>query len=125
MSRRTGDDRLALRGLRVAGVHGVLGSEKTTPQDFVVDAVLSLDTCPAAATDDLADTVDYAALAGRLAAVITGPPVELVEALAQRLAEVCLADPRVRAVKLTLHKPQAPIGLHFDDVSITVRRNRP
>lgn len=125
MTGGAGADRLALRGLRVAGRHGVLEPEKTAPQDFVVDAMLSLDTSAAAASDELADTVDYAALAERLAAVITGPPVELIETLAQRLAEVCLADPLVLAVELTVHKPQAPIGLRFDDVSVTIRRGRP
>jgi dihydroneopterin aldolase len=118
-------DVLALRGLRVAGRHGVLESERSIAQDFVVDAALFLDTASAAAGDHLADTVDYVELAQRLAAVIAGPPVGLIETLAQRLADTCLADPRVREVEVCVHKPRAAIGHPFDDVSVTIRRGRP
>lgn len=115
-------DLIALRGLRVRGAHGVLPEERRDGQDFLVDAVLSVDLRPAAASDALADTVDYGALAGRLADVVAGPPVDLVETLAERLAAVCLADPRVQSVELTVHKPAAPVGLPFADVSVTVVR---
>jgi len=124
VSVETGPDTVTLRGLRVRGRHGVLDFERAAAQDFVVDAVLSLDVRPAAASDDLADTVDYADLARRLAAVIGGPSVRLLETLASRLAGICLADPRVRAVEITVHKPLAQLGLRFDDVSVTVRRGR-
>ena len=66
-------DQIALRGLRVRGYHGVLDSERRDGQEFLVDAVLWLDTAAAAAGDDLALTVDYAALADRLAAIVAGP----------------------------------------------------
>jgi dihydroneopterin aldolase len=118
-------DRLALRGLRVRGTHGVFDHERRDGQEFVVDATLTLDTRPAAASDDLADAVDYGALAERLAAVVAGEPVNLLERLAQRLADVCLADPRVAAAEVTVHKPQAPIAVPFDDVTVTIRRERP
>lgn len=117
-------DRLVVRGLRVTGRHGVLASERSTGQDFVVDVALTLDTRAAAASDEVADTVDYADLARRLAAVVAGPPVALVETLAGRLAETCLIDPRVSEVEVTVHKPQAPIGLPVEDVSLTVHRGR-
>lgn len=118
-------DRIALRGLRVRGRHGVFEHERRDGQDFLVDAVLSLDTRTAAASDELADTVDYGALARGLAAVVAGEPVDLLETLAARLAEVCLLDPRVAAVELTVHKPAAPIPQTFSDVAVTVRRTRP
>ena len=117
-------DRLALRGLRLSGRHGVLAVERERAQEFVVDVALSLDTRPAAHADALAATVDYAALAERLSAVVGGPSVELIETLADRLAEVCLADPRVSAAEVTVHKPAAPLGVAFDDVSVTVDRRR-
>lgn len=117
-------DRLVVRGLRVTGRHGVLASERSTGQDFVVDVALTLDTRAAAASDEVADTVDYADLVRRLAAVVAGPPVALVETLAERLAETCLIDPRVSEVEVTVHKPQAPIGLPVGDVSLTVHRGR-
>lgn len=115
-------DRIALTGLRVRGHHGVLPAERAQGQDFVVDAALTVDTRLAAASDDLADTVDYASLAQALAAVVAGEPVDLIETLAERLAAVCLGQPGVRAVELTVHKPSAPIPLAFTDVSVTVLR---
>src|SRR4051812_47792559 len=113
---------IALTGLRVRGFHGVLPSERADGQDFLVDAVLSVDTRVAAASDDLADTVDYGALATRLAEVVAGEPVDLIETLAARLAEVCLAATGVISPRVTVHKPSAPIDLPFADVSVTVER---
>ena len=117
-------DRIALTGLRVRGFHGVLAHERRNGQDFVVDAVLDVDTAAAARSDDLADTVDYGHVAQRLAAVVGGDPVNLIETLAGRLAAECLHDPRVSAATVTVHKPQAPIPLSFADVAVTIRRER-
>lgn len=115
-------DRIALRGLRVRGHHGVFAHERRDGQDFLVDLVLSVDTRPAAASDALADTVDYGALATDVAAVVGGEPVDLLETLAQRIADRALADPRVQAVEVTVHKPQAPIPLTFADVTVSITR---
>ena len=112
-------DRIALTGLRVRGYHGVFAHERRDGQDFVVDATLWLDSRPAAASDDLADTVDYGGLAERLATVVEGEPVNLIETLAARLAELCMADERVIAAEVTVHKPQAPIEREFADVAVT------
>ena len=117
-------DRITLSGLRVRGHHGVLPSERRAGQDFVVDVSLDLDLAPAASSDNVADTVDYGALAEALAAVISGEPVNLLETLASRLSDVCLADARVAAATVTVHKPQAPIPQNFNDVSVTVHRGR-
>lgn len=117
-------DTIALVGLRVFGRHGVFDFERVDGQDFVVDVVLEVDTSPAAASDELADTVDYGALASGLADVIGGEPVNLLEKLAARLADVCLADSRVGAATVTVHKPGAPIPLSFADVAVTIRRER-
>jgi dihydroneopterin aldolase len=117
-------DRISLTGLRARGFHGVFEHERRNGQDFLVDAVLELDTRASAASDDLADTVDYGDLAQRLAAIVTGEPVKLLETLAARRADVCLADPRVEAATVTVHKPQAPIPLTFADVAVTIRRSR-
>ena len=117
-------DRIALRGLTVRGHHGVFDFERRDGQDFVVDVELEVDTRPAAASDELADTVHYGELAEGLAAVVAGEPVNLLETLAERLVRVCLADSRVAAATVTVHKPQAPIPLTFADVAVTVRRAR-
>lgn len=117
-------DTITLTGLRARGYHGVYESERKQGQDFVVDAVLELDLSQAGDSDDLADTVDYGKLAERLVTVMTGPPVHLIETLATRLAEVCLADPRVAAATVTVHKPRAPIDHEFTDVAVTRRLQR-
>jgi dihydroneopterin aldolase len=117
-------DRIAVRGITANAHHGVYDWERERGQTFRVDAVLELDTSPAAAGDDLTRTVNYADLAQRLHAVLTGEPVNLLETLAQRLAEVCLADGLVDAVEITVHKPDADLGVPFDDVTVTVRRER-
>jgi dihydroneopterin aldolase len=123
----TAADRITLRGLRVFGYHGVLDAERRDGQEFIVDAVLWLATAAtaaAAAADDLSLTADYAALADRLAAIVAGPPVRLIETLAERLAAAAAAGPLVREVEITVHKPHAPVGHRFQDVSVTIRRRR-
>ena len=117
-------DRVELRGLRARGRHGVLAAERALGQVFSADVVLHLDTRTAAATDDLADAVDYSVVAADVVAVLAGEPVDLLEALAQRVAEACLAHSGVQAVEVALHKPQAPVGVPFDDVVLHVVRRR-
>ena len=117
-------DRIELRGLRLRGHHGVLPQERRDGQTFVVDVVLEVDTRAAAESDDLADTVDYAALAARLADVVSGEPVNLIETLAARLASVALDGDGVAAAEVTVHKPEAPVGQPVDDVVVHIRRER-
>jgi 7,8-dihydroneopterin aldolase/epimerase/oxygenase len=117
-------DRITLRGLRIRGYHGVFDHERRDGQDFVIDAVIWADTEAAALSDDLSRTVDYGALAGRLADIVSGEPVALIETLAARLASACLDDPGVGEVEITVHKPHAPVPYPFDDVAVTIRRGR-
>lgn len=117
-------DRIELRGLRVRGHHGVFGHERRDGQDFVVDITVWMDLAPAAASDDLADTLDYGALAQRAAAVVGGEPCDLIETVAARIADDVLTDERCHAVEVVLHKPQAPIPLEFADVAVVARRSR-
>jgi dihydroneopterin aldolase len=118
------EDTIRLSGLRVRGFHGVFEHERRDGQEFVVDAALEVSTRAAAASDDLSDTVHYGELAQALAAIVAGEPVNLLETLVARLAEACLADPRVSAATVTVHKPQAPIPLTFADVAVTIRREQ-
>ncbi|MEU4566369.1 dihydroneopterin aldolase [Micromonospora sp. NPDC023956] len=117
-------DRITLTGLRARGRHGVYDFEREQGQEFVVDTVLELDLAPAARSDAVTDTVHYGELAGRLVAVVTGEPVNLIETLADRLLDVCLADPRVTAATVTVHKPEAPVPHTFTDVAVTMTRAR-
>lgn len=117
-------DEIVLTGLTVFGYHGVFDHERRDGQPFVIDLTLRLPLAPAAASDDVADTVHYGELADRVAAVVAGEPVDLIETLAQRIADVALADARVQEVTVTVHKPQAPIEQTFADVAVTVHRGR-
>ncbi|RBY96122.1 dihydroneopterin aldolase [Blastococcus sp. TF02-8] len=117
-------DRIAVRGIRAHAHHGVYDFERERGQMFRVDAVLELDTSAAAAGDDLDRTVNYADLAQQLHRVLTGDPVNLLETLAQQLADVCLANELVDAVEITVHKPEAELGVPFDDVTVSIRRQR-
>ena len=116
-------DRITLTGLRVRGHHGVFDHERRDGQDFLLDATLWLDLTQAAATDDLTTTVHSGELAEMAAAIIAGPPADLIETVAGRIADAILADERVQATEVTLHKPSAPIPLTFADVSVTIRRS--
>lgn len=117
-------DRIMLKGLRARGNHGALAAERELGQEFVIDATLFVDTAPAAAGDDLTKTVHYGELAEALVKIVEGEPVDLIETLAQRLADVCLDSDLVEAVEVSVHKPAAPIPLPFDDVIVTIRRGR-
>jgi dihydroneopterin aldolase len=117
-------DRVALRGLRGYGRHGVLPSERANGQPFLIDVELGLDTRRAAKSDDLTDTVDYACLADRVVALVEGEPVNLIETLAERIAAMCLEPAGVAQVQVTVHKPEAPVTVAFEDVSVTIMRSR-
>jgi len=117
-------DRISIVGLRVRGRHGVFAQERAEGQDFVVDAALWLDLSAAAAADDLSLTADYGVIVGRLAEIVAGEPVALIETLADRLAAACLADPAVQETEVTVHKPHAPVGQPVGDIAVTIRRSR-
>ena len=117
-------DRLAVRGLAVHGHHGVFEVERRDGQEFVVDLVLGMDTGAAARSDDLQDTVDYGTLVDEVRSAVENDPVDLIETLAQRIADVCLRHAQVEAVEVTVHKPHAPIQATFEDVALTINRSR-
>ncbi|BBY56249.1 dihydroneopterin aldolase [Mycobacterium koreense] len=117
-------DRIELRGLRVRGHHGVFDHERRDGQDFVVDVTVWLDQAAAAASDDLADTYDYGALADRAVTIVAGPARNLIETVAAEIADDVIADARVDAVEVSVHKPQAPIPHTFTDVAVVARRSR-
>ena len=117
-------DQIRLTGIRATGKHGVLDFEHERAQTFVVDATLFLDLAAAGRSDDLNDTVDYGAIAKGIVAIIEGEHVDLIEKLANRIVGMILGFPAVCRTQVTVHKPNAPITVPFDDVSVTVERSR-
>ena len=117
-------DELSVRGIECFAHHGVFDFERREGQAFVVDLVLGFDTRAAAATDDLEETVNYGTLVMDVKAAVERDPVDLVETVAQRIADVCLADTRVEWARVTLHKPDAPIDATYSDVALTITRTR-
>ena len=119
-------DTITLTGITAQGFHGVFEDERRNGQPFVVDVVLHTDLRPAGLSDDLTQTAHYGELAEQVAQIIAGEPLNLIEALAERIAAAVLADFAViDAVDVTVHKPQAPITVPFGDVWLTIHRERP
>ena len=118
------NDTITLTGLVAFGYHGVFEHEKRDGQEFTIDVSLDVDTALASASDDIADTVHYGELADKVVRIVTGERYDLIETLADRLANAVLEDPRVIATAVTVHKPHAPIPHAFADVSVTARRAR-
>ncbi len=117
-------DRITLTGVTAVGHHGVFEFGRREGQPFVVDAVLHLDFAKAAESDDVRDTAHYGEVAGRIKDLITGQPLNLIEALAVRIADDLLNKFRIQAVDITVHKPKAPIEVPFGDVAVSVHRVR-
>jgi dihydroneopterin aldolase len=117
-------DQIALRGLAGFGRHGVFDFEREQGQQFVADVVCHLDLAPAASADDLTLTVDYGSLAADVVADIEGEPLQLIEALADRIARTCLRRQAVESVDVTVHKPGAPMPVGFSDVAVTLTRSK-
>lgn len=119
-----GLDRIDLRGVSAHGHHGLFDFERENGQLFSVDVSLGLDLGPAARDNDLTKSVDYGVLAQGVHDAIVNDPVDLIETVALRIADMCLADESVQWVSVTVHKPEAPIAVTFSDVAVTIERSR-
>ncbi len=117
-------DEIRLTGLRATANHGVFEHERRDGQLFILDVTVRLPLAPAAATDDLERTVHYGELAEQVVAAVESDPVDLIETVAERVAAVALSFPAAHEVVVTVHKPNAPITVPFDDVSVTITRRR-
>jgi dihydroneopterin aldolase len=118
-------DVMFLTGLLIHAHHGVMEHEARVGQRFILDIELSLDLADAARSDKLADTVSYAAIAEAATRAFTAQSHKLVEAAAGVVADAILASfARVASVKVTVHKPHAPIAATFADVGVTLLRTR-
>ena len=118
-------DRIFLRGMRFMACHGVLPHEREVPQPFEVDVEMGLDLRAAGESDDLDDTVNYAKVYDVVSTVLTVARKYLIEAIAEKIADDLLRDfDSLRWVRVTVHKPTAPIDGIFSDVGVTILRRR-
>jgi dihydroneopterin aldolase/2-amino-4-hydroxy-6-hydroxymethyldihydropteridine diphosphokinase len=115
-------DRIVLQGVSARGNHGVLDAEKRDGQTFLVDVMMLCDLEPAGRTDALEATVNYAEVANDVVARITGPSFDLIERLAEVIADDVLRHDLVEEVEVVVHKPEAPVGHPFTDVQVRVER---
>ena len=124
MSEPTTGDSITLTGLRASAFHGAFDHERENGQEFVVDVTVWIDLVDAASTDDLRRTINYGVLAEEVVAAVERDPVDLIETVAERVAAVVLEHRAARSVRVTLHKPSAPIAVPFADVAVTITRHR-
>ncbi|MFW0108107.1 dihydroneopterin aldolase [Rothia sp. P7181] len=117
-------DRITLNGVGCVGYHGVLDSERQTGQPFFVDITMFTDFSRAVADDDVTQTANYAEVAETIRDVVMGEPVDLIETLAEKIAQEVLEHFPLLAVEITVHKPKAPIEVTFSDVSVTIFREK-
>jgi 7,8-dihydroneopterin aldolase/epimerase/oxygenase len=118
-------DRIFVRGLALHAYHGVMAHEAKVGQTFTIDLDLEIDLSAAARSDKVVDTVSYDKVVDCASKAFCAQRLRLIEAAAGRVADALLAGfPRVRSVRVTIHKPHAPIAATFDDVGVTVVRSR-
>ena len=118
-------DRIFLRGMRFMACHGVLPHEQEVPQPFEVDVELGRSLRAAGESDDLGNTVNYAKVYDVVSTVLTVARKYLIEAIAEKIADDLLRDfDSLRWVRVTVHKPTAPIDGIFSDVGVTILRRR-
>ncbi|TAK49713.1 MAG: dihydroneopterin aldolase [Xanthobacteraceae bacterium] len=118
-------DIIFIRGVLVHAHHGVMAHESEVGQRFVIDLELSTELGEASRTDRLSDTVSYSAIVETATAAFADRNYRLLERAAGAVADAILANfIRISAVRITVHKPHAPIAAIFDDVGVTLTRSR-
>lgn len=118
-------DKIIIKGLKVFAYHGVNPEEKRDGQQFVLDVTLYLSLLRACRSDDLNDTVSYAAASKTVIRTMTEAKYDLIERAAQRVAEQLLAEYNtVEKVEVLLKKPEAPVKAEFDYMAVQIMRQR-
>ncbi|MGC2085360.1 MAG: dihydroneopterin aldolase [Bradyrhizobium sp.] len=118
-------DAIFIKGLLIHARHGVLEHESEVGQRFVIDLELDIDLSDSSRTDRLSDTVSYSNVVTTATSAFKDTNYYLLERAAGAVADAILAAfPRIRAVKVTVHKPHAPIAAIFEDVGVVLTRTR-
>ena len=118
-------DSIRITGLELFGHHGVFDFEKHDGQRFLIDLTVWLETDRASHYDDLTHTLDYSELVNKVAEVVQGKAVDLIETLASRVLDVVWGFDQAMSAEVTIHKPDAPVEFPVADISVTMRRERP
>lgn len=118
-------DSIEIKGLFGFGYHGLFDDERENGQGFLVDLILNMDLSKVSQSDLIDDTINYSTVCDLVLAQIIGPPVTLIERLAGQIAELILRDyPKVESVRVTVHKPDAPVAAKVQDISVSIERTR-
>lgn len=118
-------DSIEIKGLFGFGYHGLFDDERENGQGFLVDLILNVDLLKVSQSDLIDDTINYSTVCDLVLAQIIGPPVTLIERLAGQIAELILRDyPKVESVRVTVHKPDAPVAAKVQDISVSIERTR-
>ena len=117
-------DKVSITGIEAFGFHGVFEHERKEGQEFFVDVEFEYDTSKVIQTDFIEDAIDYGAVAILIKSIVEGEPKNLIEKVADEIAQQILKNFKVNSVKVTLHKPHAPIDMEFKDVSVSVERRK-
>jgi dihydroneopterin aldolase len=115
-------DQIEILGIEGFGYHGVFPQERRDGQNFLVDIVLKLKSSKARKSDQLSDAIDYSRVISLVHETIVGEPFNLIERLAEVIAEKILATYDVKSVEVVVHKPDAPIGLKVSDIALRIKR---
>lgn len=119
------NDRIILTGISAIGYHGVFPEERIEGQTFIVDATLVLDLSVPGSNDHLLNTVDYSKVAHLIHDIIAGEPFQLIERLADEIAHRILQTySLIQSVEITVHKPNAPVGISIADIAVNISRHR-
>lgn len=118
-------DCIEISGLFGFGYHGLFDDERENGQGFLVDAILNLDLTKASKSDLLEDTINYSAVCDLIREQLVGPPVSLIEKLAGQIGDAILSEfGKVESVRITVHKPDAPVAVKVNDLSVSITRSR-
>lgn len=118
-------DKIILTGISIFGKHGCTEEEREHGQNFKVDVELILSLENAGKTDKLSETVDYSQVLFDVEKIVAGTPRKLIETVAEEIAETLLEKyPRVESLKVTLHKPDAPLPIKYIDAAVEISRRR-
>lgn len=115
-------DEIAITGIRGFGYHGLFAEEKKNGQEFIVDIRMKKELSLAGSTDQIDATIDYGKVAVRVKELIESDSFNLIERLAEVIADRIKSEFSVAHVEVTVHKPHAPVDINFDDISVTIRR---